>query len=223
MFRLVLFDIDGTLISTDGAGVKAFAQVCDEVFALPGATSNFTFAGRTDLALVREIFAANNIDPSEENVHKFQAAYLERLPALMPAESREPLPGVRQWLADLAAMDPAPELGLLTGNLQQGAEIKLSHYGLWDSFQWGAFGGESIDRNAVARVALAEGQKRIAELSPEEVLVIGDTPRDIECARSIGAKVLAVATGPMSERQLAALNPDWTAADLTQIQPHELK
>lgn len=217
MFRLVLFDIDGTLISTHGAGVKAFAQVCEEIFALPDATEAITFAGRTDLGLVRDIFSDNHIEPSAENIHQFQSAYLERLPALMPAGETEPLPGVRDWLATLAQRRPAAGVGLLTGNHRQGAEIKLRHFGLWDAFQFGAFGGDTIDRNEVARQALAEGQTRMTGLQPEEILVVGDTARDIECARSIGAKVLAVATGPMATGELKALGPDWVTGDLTQI------
>jgi len=222
MFRLFLFDIDGTLISTDGAGVKAFAQVCNEVFGLPGATAHFTFAGRTDLALVREIFERNDVEPTRENIAKFQKAYLERLPKWMPAESQAPLPGVHQWLKELPDIFPEMALGLLTGNLRSGAEIKLSHYGLWNQFQFGAFGGETIDRNEVARQALSEGRELIRGLQPEEVLVIGDTQRDVECARSIGAKVLAVATGPMSVAELTALKPDWVAEDLTHFLPRDL-
>jgi phosphoglycolate phosphatase-like HAD superfamily hydrolase len=222
MFRLVLFDIDGTLISTGGAGIKAFSGAFAEIFGLPGATENISFAGRTDHGLVREIFGANGIEPTEQNFHKFEQAYFEQLTQFLPRDRREPLPGVRRFMAAFRELNPAPLLGLLTGNHPRGAEIKLRHFGLWEEFTMGAFGDRDADRDEVARAALEQGRSLIAGLRPAEILVVGDTDRDIQCARTIGAKVLAVATGPHSVSELEGLGPDWVVADLAGFRPAHL-
>jgi phosphoglycolate phosphatase-like HAD superfamily hydrolase len=217
MFRLILFDIDGTLISTDGAGVKAFGRVFDEIFGLPNATKYMTFAGRTDRRLVREIFEANDIEPTARNFHKFKEAYVEHLTRYLPEGQAEPLPGVHQIIAAFRELEPPPVIGLLTGNHPHGAQLKLTHYNLWQEFTMGAFGDQYDNRNDVARDALLQGRALIPDISPEEVLVIGDTERDIQCARSIGAKVLAVATGPSTVLELKSFKPDWVVEDLSHI------
>ena len=222
MFRLILFDIDGTLISTGGAGVKAFAQTCDEVFNLPEATKNLIFAGRTDRGLIKDIFQNHQIPETEENVAAFFEGYLTRLENFLPDGLNEPLPGVRDFIAACRQLDSRPHIGLLTGNHPRGAALKLGHYGLWNEFAWGAFGGEETDRNQVAHQARQLALKDQPDLQPEEILIIGDTPRDIHCARAIGAKVLAVATGPDSVELLEPHQPDWVAANLNAIRPAEL-
>jgi len=222
MFRLILFDIDGTLITTGGAGMKAFSGAFAEVFGLPEATENISFAGRTDHGLVSEIFGANIIEPTANNFNKFEQAYLDRLARFLPGNAREPLPGVQQAIAAFHELNPPPMIGLLTGNHPRGAEIKLRHYGLWEEFAMGAFGDQNANRDDVARAALAQGRSLIPGLQPSEILVIGDTDRDIQCARTIGAKMLAVATGPYSVAELQSHEPDWVVADLTSLQPATL-
>ncbi len=222
MFRLILFDIDGTLISTDGAGVKAFARVFDEIYDLPNATKYMTFAGRTDRRLVREIFEANDIELTDQNFRKFNESYFEHLTRYLPEGQTEPLPGVRQIIAAFQKLNPPPVIGLLTGNHPRGAELKLNHYNLWHEFALGAFGHHHEERADVARDALKQGQSQIHNLQSDQILVIGDTKRDIECARAIGAKVLAVATGPYTASELHSLKPDWVVNDLTQIHPSNL-
>ena len=180
MFRLILFDIDGTLISTDGAGVKAFGRVFDEIFGLPNATKHMTFAGRTDHCLVREIFEANDIEPTDQNFHKFKEAYFEHLTRYLPEGQTEPLPGVRQLINSFREDTPPPMIGLLTGNHPNGAELKLRHYNLWQEFAMGAFGDQYEDRADVARDALRQGQSLIPDICQEEILVVGDTERDVQ-------------------------------------------
>jgi len=214
MFRLILFDIDGTLISTEGAGVKAFAQTSAEVYGLPEATKTMTFAGRTDRALVELIFNQNSIEITQAEIDRFFTAYLERLSRFLPTDNTRPLPGVLELIGTLRQRQPAPVIGLLTGNNSKGAELKLRHYNIWDEFEMGAFGDNTTERNAVAQEALSWAKDRWADIRPEEILVIGDTQRDIECAQAIGAKVLAVATGNSSIEELQEFNPDWASIDL---------
>jgi len=223
MAGLVLFDIDGTLIRTGGAGEKAFARVCATQFGVPNGTAQLSFAGRTDRSIVREFFGRHEIDPSAENFNRFLEAYVFLLDELMRASRGEVLSGVRPMLEALRQFEPAPIVGLLTGNIRLGAEIKLRHHGLWEEFATGGFADDDEDRNRIAAAALARGE-RIAgrRFSNREIVVVGDTPRDISCARSIGARVLAVATGNFSVSQLRSHQPDWLVSDLAEFRTEVL-
>ena len=139
-------------------------------------------------------------------------------------ESRtEVCPGVWELIHDLQALPQAPLLGLLTGNIRLGAEIKLRHFNLWDVFQTGAFGDEHEDRGQIAALALERGSRIVGEdLRGDEVLVIGDTPLDIRCARAIGARALAVATGGADLAELKRHQPDWAIPDLRAITAREV-
>jgi phosphoglycolate phosphatase-like HAD superfamily hydrolase len=217
MIRLVLFDIDGTLILTAGAGMKAFAEAFAEEFDLPHATESMEFAGRTDRGLACEVFRANQIEPTQANFERFTEAYTQRLAKYLPADNTQPLPGVVKLLDAIEAMTAPPMLGLLTGNLPLGAELKLTHYHLWDRFEFGAFGDTTEDRNEIAQSAFESAHSQLPNLSPSEILIIGDTPADIHCAQSINAHVLAVATGNFSEAQLAEHHPTHLAPNLTGV------
>lgn len=219
MIRLVLFDIDGTLITTGGAGEQAFARVLATQFGVPHGTAQLSFAGRTDPAIVREAFLRHGIEPSPANFERFFAAYVFFLDDCLRRRPGGPLPGVTDWLRGLRARGPRPTLGLLTGNIRLGAEIKLRHFGLWDWFETGGFGDDQFDRNPVAVVAKRRGEALLGcPLRGEEILVVGDTPLDIACGRHIGARVLAVATGKLSVAELAAHQPDWAVPDLRHAQ-----
>ena len=120
-------------------------------------------------------------------------------------------------------MPDPPLLGLLTGNIRLGAEIKLSHYGLWEHFRTGGFADDHEDRNQIAMVARERGARFLRrKLGGDEILVIGDTPRDVECGRAIGAKTLAVATGMYSAGKLRAEKATWTVETLEQVSVAEL-
>jgi phosphoglycolate phosphatase-like HAD superfamily hydrolase len=218
MVRLVLFDIDGTLIVSGGAGGSAFGRVCATVFHVPDGLRGVQFAGRTDRGIVREFFTRHGISPTEENFARFFDAYVFWLDHLLGCCPGRVLPGVEALLGGLRALPEPPVIGLLTGNIRLGAEIKLNHFRLWRHFTTGTFGDDHEDRNQLARLALERGSRILKRaLKGEEVLVIGDTPLDIHCARAIQAKVLAVATGTFTIHQLRAHTPNWALEDLRQV------
>jgi phosphoglycolate phosphatase-like HAD superfamily hydrolase len=217
MIRLVLFDIDGTLVRTGGAGVRAFAQAFRSEFNITGGTDRLNFSGRTDVSLVREFFLINQIEPSPENFQRFFNAYIHWLEKMIVDCVGGPCAGVIEFYHSLQALPNPPMIGLLTGNILRGAQIKLGHYKLWDKFAFGGFADDHEDRDQIAAIAFQRGNERLGPLRADEVLVIGDTPLDIRCARAIGAKVLAVATGNFTVEQLQAHNPDWSVKDLSSV------
>jgi phosphoglycolate phosphatase-like HAD superfamily hydrolase len=215
MIRLVLFDIDGTLIQSGGAGEQAFARVCAAEFNVPNGAAQLRFSGRTDPAIVREFFTRHDIKPSPENFRRFFDSYVFWLDHLLGQLAGQVLPGVREAMRDLGNLRSPPVIGLLTGNIRLGAQIKLSHYHLWDHFVTGGFGDDHEDRNQVAAIARERGRRLLgAKLRGEEILVIGDTPLDVACAKAIDAKILAVATGKHRREELAHLQPDWAVESL---------
>ena len=222
MIRLILFDIDGTLIKTGGAGEKAFAKVCELEFNVPEATKNLHFAGRTDPAIVRDFFSAFDIPASPENFTRFFSAYVIWLEKILATLDGTVLPGARKLVAEFAQMTHKPVIGLLTGNIKQGAQLKLGHYRLWNAFAMGAYGDDHEDRNQIAVIARDRGAKMLGgRLRGDEVLVIGDTPRDVECGKAIDAQVLAVATGVFSVDQLRKCAPHRVVGDLTEVSAKE--
>ena len=224
MIRLALFDIDGTLIRTGGAGLAAFARTGEAVFGIRNGTDRMRFAGRTDTSLIRELLTLHDIPATPENCARFRKHYLELLPHILGEYEGHVCAGVQEFAAGLQALPHPPVLGLLTGNLRAGAEIKLRHYGLWELFATvGAFGDDDEDRNRIAAVALARGRALLGnDLRPEEMLVVGDTPHDVACGRAVGARVLAVATGGASWEELVATRPDWLVSDLTHVTAEEI-
>jgi phosphoglycolate phosphatase len=223
MIRLVLFDIDGTLIRTAGAGVKAFARTCEMEFKVPNGTEGLSFAGRTDPSIVREFFKRYGIEPKPENFQRFFDSYVFWLDHLLEQTSGAVLPGVADWITELQSQPNGPVLGLLTGNIRLGAQIKLSHYGIWHHFATGGFGDDHEDRDQIAAVARARGCRLCNEpLRGEQILVIGDTPLDVKCGKAIGAKTLAVATGTFAAEQLSGCGATWVAKDLRQVSPARL-
>lgn len=219
MIKVVLWDIDGTLIRTGGAGMRAFERTFDTVFGLKEATRELRFCGRTDSSLVRECFGLHGIEASPENFRGFFEAYpvwLERLLKELPGGVCE---GVEGFMRRLGESNGHALTGLLTGNVRRGAELKLRHYGLWERFRMGAFGDDHEDRNCIAGIAKERAEAAVGKrLAGEEILVIGDTPLDIACGKSIGARVIAVATGNFSREQLAAAEPDLAVENLESVQ-----
>ncbi len=223
MVRLVLFDVDGTLIRTGGAGVRAYAKVFETEFRTTDGFERLKFGGRTDLSLIREFFGFHGIPVTPENLERFFSRYVFWLDQFLREGQAMVCAGVREFIRGLEALPRPPLLGLLTGNIRLGAEIKLRHVDLWDCFVVGGFADDHEERSEIAAAALRRGSGVLQEeLRGDQVLVVGDTPFDIRCARAIGAQALAVATGNWPMDELRSHRPDWAVRDLTQVQPAEV-
>jgi len=218
VIKLLLFDIDGTLIRTGGAGVRAFERTFAEMFGLPEAVKKLQFSGRTDRSLVREAFTLHQIEPTEANFRHFFDHYPRFLTEFLAALPGALCDGVDPFLRELLVLPNRPALGLLTGNTRVGAELKLRKFGLWDKFAMGGFAEDHEDRNGIAAAARDRGEQLLGQkLAGEEIVVIGDTPHDVTCAHSIGAHALAVATGIHSVDELRALKPRWAVPRLDHL------
>jgi phosphoglycolate phosphatase-like HAD superfamily hydrolase len=195
----------------------AFARLHGRTDAMNG----IKFAGRTDRAIVTETFEALGIEAGVEAMDALRDAYLEHLREELgkPAPESGVLPGVE---ASLDAFDARPDvrIGLLTGNFVRGAEIKLGHFGLWHRFAFGAFGDAHADRRHLVPIAMAEARRATGvDIAPSRVVVIGDTPLDVDCAHAHGAVAVAVATGPFSAAELAESRPALVLESLEHLAP----
>lgn len=213
--RHLLFDIDGTLISAGGAGSCSLLSAVGEMAGVPQPHSP-RFAGRTDSFLIAELLRLNGLTPTEEVVAEVRQRYLQELPLQLSRCDGRVLPGIAELLARLER-EPRAAVGLLTGNSAEGAKLKLSHFGLWKYFDFGFFGDCHADRNALSRDAWSSLVARHTSLQPEHVIVIGDTPFDIRCAQTIGARSLACCTGGCSEEELRDAGATWVLDDLADV------
>jgi len=217
--HVLLFDIDGTLLNTGGAGQQAMERALATVFGVTRPTEGISAAGRTDRAITRDLFTYHGIERTDEVWDDFQQTYLDHLAEVLPALDGRVLPGVEALLESLAARDDVV-LGLLTGNLASGAELKLRHYGLHHYFVGGGFGDDHHDRDDVARMARQVITEHLqSDIVDDRLWVIGDTPHDVRCGRAIRARVAAVATGSFTFDELAETNPDQLYMDLSDHRP----
>lgn len=213
--RLLLFDIDGTLITSGGAGEAALKDAMRSRFAVEEDLAGVILAGATDARIARELLEKHGISVSPENVAALLDTYLGHLSERIGRHDGKLLPGIVPLLNVLSHREDAV-LALLTGNVSRGAEIKLTHYGVWDFFEFGAFADDHHDRNELGKFARARALERHGEeFPPSRIYVIGDTPKDIECGRAIGACTVAIATGHYSAAELKEHSPDFLFEDLS--------
>lgn len=214
--RLLLFDIDGTLLVSGGAGRAAIAEAFVAEFSLAG-LDDFQVDGRTDTGIFEEALMHAGIDPTPDALARMTAAYVARLPDNIESHNGRILDGVIDLLDALEGSGAV--VGLATGNVARGAEIKLRHYGLWDRFAGGGFGDVSSDRTEVLAAALeALAEEGGVDVAAATAIVIGDTPRDVSAGHAIGARVLAVATGNYDEAALRESGADFVLPDLRDTQ-----
>lgn len=213
---LLLWDIDGTLVYMDRAGERALLIAIRELYQRDlGDHLPVDLRGRTDTSILRDLLTFLEVPVTSGEEARFRAAYLDLLSTTLPIVRPHIKPGI---LAALKAVHAHPEMhqALLTGNLKEGARLKLSHLGLWKYFEFGAFADDSHIRDDLGPFALARAKEKLGiEFPPERVYIIGDTPHDIACGKAIGAKTIAVATGAFSVEKLSALNPTYTFKDLS--------
>ena len=216
--KLILFDIDGTLVLTGGAGKRGMTRAFDEVFAVPDAFAAIELAGRTDTSILADAFAQHDLRVPPDGVERFRIRYLECLrdEVVRATSGKRVLPGIS---ALLEALQPRVDslLALLTGNFAEAAEVKLGHFDLWRYFQCGAFGEDAHDRNHLVPIALdrARAHGLPSHVAADRVVIVGDTPRDVACARAHGARVVAVATGEYSVEDLQRAGADLVFEDLS--------
>jgi len=198
--RALLFDIDQTLLYTGGAGVVAFNIAFEQMFGInDGLPATSNVSGRTDLFILAESLKHNGIEGAvEAHLDDFLNRYYAQLPKALREKDGYLMPGFPQLLEALSGQDSV-RIGLGTGNFSEAARIKLEHYGIWQFFNGGGFGEQSLERADVIRAAI----ESVADgLAPEEILVIGDTPKDIEAARDNGVVGVGVATGSYTVEEL---------------------
>ncbi|HUG89729.1 MAG TPA: haloacid dehalogenase-like hydrolase [Planctomycetaceae bacterium] len=214
--HVCLFDIDGTLLNTGGAGLAAMEAALASEFGTSASVEGIPMAGRTDRAICADLFRFHGIAESDDAWRRFLEAYARHLPRQLAARDGLVMPGIPELLDRLAARGDVL-LGLLTGNFPAGARLKLEHYGLDRHFAFGGFGEKHHHRNDVARQAIVE-LERFARQDGHDVAacrvwVIGDTPADVECGRAINATVVAVCTGFYAMEALQAAEPDHLFVD----------
>ena len=215
---VVLFDIDATLLHTHGAGREAFAETLRADFGIERIRGGVSHAGRSDRSIAREIFAQHGIGDTPGVWERFRRGYLQRLERTLAAGRGGLLPGVLPLLHTIRERGDVAA-GILTGNVAAGARLKLSRYGIDSFFDFGGFGDDHAERSGVAAEAFGAADAFLREkhrlpAEPARTTVIGDTPEDVRCARSIGAKAIAVATGDSSMSELAAEAPVRVFPDL---------
>lgn len=200
---LWLFDIDGTLVDTGGAGMASLREAAEAHFGRPAPALDL--AGSTDAGVVAGLYEHFRATPRDGDFERFCARYLERLEHNLAHGRFDPVvfPGVLDLLESLAGRDDVA-VGLLTGNIEDGARAKMRRVGLDHHFAFGAYGCDHADRNRLGPIALERASLHAGRaFSPAETLVVGDTPKDVACAAALGARCLGVATGGFTAEGLA--------------------
>jgi phosphoglycolate phosphatase-like HAD superfamily hydrolase len=213
--RFLLFDIDGTLIDSGGAGIRALNHAFEDMFSVPDAFRTVSMAGKTDLQIVKEGMTIHGLVSSNGIIPEFFDHYIEHLKKNIDPSRGHLKAGIREALETLSHFGNM-HTGLLTGNIEQGAMLKLEAFGIAGYFDIGAFGNEDEDRNSLLPIAVKKlRERRAVTVDYSNCVIIGDTPRDVECAKPYGAYTIGVATGPYSSESLVSAGADVVFQDLS--------
>src|SRR5512141_571589 len=217
--RLVLFDVDGTLLSAGRAARESILAALSAVLGWDGSADGHDFSGKTDPQILRElVLDAVGTTRFESALDAVLDCYVRELALRLTPHAVVPKPGVPALLERLAK-EPRVTLALLTGNIERGARMKLEPPGFNRFFPFGAFGNDSADRYSLPSIAVARARERMGrDFSGESVVIIGDSVHDVACGRSLGARAIAVATGPTPAEKLAAERPDALFADFSEVE-----
>jgi phosphoglycolate phosphatase len=219
--KLILFDIDGTLLSTDGAAKRAFHATLLDVYGTAGPIDTHSFAGKTDPQIARELLTLAGLAESDidAGLIRLWDGYLARLAGeLATGAQTTVMPGVVPLLERLAQLDEHVVVALLTGNIRPGAALKLEAGGIAEHFDFGAFGSDHGARDRLPAIAVERALERTGHVfEGGDVVILGDTPFDVSCGRGIGCRAAAVATGPFRGEQLAEAGADvvWQTLEQT--------
>ncbi len=219
MTRVILWDIDGTLVHTGHAGEIALVNAMAFLFGIETSLHDVDYKGRTDRQIARNLLAKHQLPVNDDTERSFVNAYLTELALQLPQRQGHIYPGITTALNAIEAQNGIHN-ALLTGNMERGAQLKLQHYNLWHHFTFGAFADHSRHRPDLGAHALHLARQRFGpNLAPNQLIVIGDTPHDVDCGRSIGARTIAVATGGFTIGDLRQTGADAIFPDLSDLQP----
>lgn len=214
--QLILFDIDGTLVDSGGAGVRSLDHAFKEIFSIENAFADISMAGKTDLQIVKEGLTMHGLPSDNGFVPRIIDSYIRHLSFEIQNSDQHLKPGIVEVLEAVKNRNDRYQLGLLTGNMEEGARIKLGAFGLNEYFPSGAFGSDHEDRNKLLPIAV--GRFRIIsgmEFNFTDCVIVGDTPRDVMCTKPYNAVCIAVATGPYGVRSLVDAGADVVIEDLS--------
>jgi phosphoglycolate phosphatase-like HAD superfamily hydrolase len=211
MHRLVLLDIDGTILSSNGAAARPFRRALEVVFGTSGPAAGYSFAGKTDPQIARDLLRLAEVDEElvTADLDRVWPLYVEGLRGELSSARVTVFPGVARLIQRLDS-EPSAVLGLLTGNVADGARLKLAAARLdFDRFRVGAFGSDHPDRAELPAIAIERAERRFGHrFEGKSVVIVGDTPLDIACGEHLGVRTVAVATGSYGVEDLAACGPD---------------
>jgi phosphoglycolate phosphatase-like HAD superfamily hydrolase len=216
--KYLLFDIDGTLVNTGGAGLKAMKSTVKSILGNEELLKDYSFAGKTDSQIMNDMVRRSGLDDNPETLSKLlEQTYIEKLKTnLKNSGNFRTYPNVNELLDNYQNKEDY-ELALLTGNFETGAKLKLEHAGLWKYFKWGVFGNLSEDRVHLAKDALETITEKEKMVNTKNIFIIGDTTNDIRCGKAIDATTIAFTSGFEPEEKLRNCSPDFMVSDFSQL------
>ena len=220
MKKLVLFDIDGTIMNTDGGGASSCQKALETVFGVDVPLADYSMSGKTDTQIVLDLMERVGVSREETTakLDEINALYIDLLSKEVDTWNPELCPGIVEVLDALVDRDDVV-LGLLTGNVVRGAEVKLNRVGLWSYFKTGAYGDGAPERKMLPDIAQKTAQELTGKVfEGKDMVIIGDTPNDVLCGRHLDVKSIAVATGHYDLDTLQSYDPDFLFEDLSQTE-----